>query len=105
MYQSKFSSKSLDNLFEAMQTLKTKEDYYRFFEDVCTISELQAIAQRFEVAEMLAQDETYTHIAETTGASTATISRVKKCLNYGANGYKIVLERLKSHQEKGDRDV
>lgn len=95
MYESKLKSPSLDRLFEAMGELDTMEEYYRFFEDVCTISELHAIAQRFEVAEMLDRDETYTHIAESTGASTATISRVKKCLKYGADGYNIVIERLK----------
>lgn len=99
MYESKLKSPSLDRLFEAMAELNTQEEYYRFFEDVCTIAELHAIAQRFEVAEMLDQDVTYTHIAEETGASTATISRVKKALKYGADGYHIVLERLRQKEQ------
>lgn len=90
----KLKSVSLDRFFAALQTLKKEEEYYKFFEDVCTISELNAIAQRFEVAEMLHADETYSEIAEKTGASTATISRVKKCLNYGADGYILAIERL-----------
>lgn len=94
MYESKLASPSLDRLFQAISVLETPEEYYRFFEDICTISELHAIAQRLDVAVMLSSDETYTQIAETTGASTATISRVKKCLNYGANGYRIALARL-----------
>ncbi len=100
MYQSKLKSDSLDRLFAALAELQSLEEYYRFFEDICTISELQAIAQRLEVAEMLSREETYTTIANKTGASTATISRVKKCLNYGADGYKIVLSRLA--QETGE---
>lgn len=94
MYESKLANPSLDRLFQAISVLETQEEYYRFFEDICTISELHAIAQRLDVAVMLSADETYTQIAETTGASTATISRVKKCLNYGANGYRIALARL-----------
>ena len=93
-------SASLERFFHALDQLHTVEEYYRFFDDVCTVSELQAIAQRLEVAEMLAHDETYMHIAEKTGASTATISRVKKCLNYGADGYRIVLDRM--NDKKGE---
>ena len=75
--------------------MRTREEYYRFFEDICTVGELNAIAQRLEVAKMLANEQTYTHIAEATGASTATISRVNRCLNYGAGGYKTALAKLK----------
>ena len=99
MYQSKLQDTQMDALFEAMQQLKTKEDYYRFFEDISTISEIKALAQRMEVARMLDQDRTYTEIVKTTGASTATISRVKRCLNYGADGYRLVLDRMKEQSE------
>ena len=94
MYQSKLQDAQIDALFDAMQCLKTKEDYYRFFEDISTVSEIKALAQRMEVAKMLDQDQTYTEIVKTTGASTATISRVKRCLNYGADGYRLVLDRM-----------
>ena len=94
MYQSKIADKQIDGFFEALSVLETKEEYYRFFEDVCTVVELKAIAQRFEVAKILSEDKIYADIAKDTGASTATISRVKKCLNYGADGYKLVLDKL-----------
>ena len=94
MYQSKLASPAVDRFFQALLTLQTQEDCYRFFEDVATIGELNALAQRFQVAEHLAAGESYTAIAEKTGASTATISRVNKCLNYGSDGYKHALERL-----------
>jgi len=100
MYQCKFQDEFIDGLFEALQLLKTKEEYYRFFEDICTVSELKAIAQRLEVAKMLNDDKIYQDIVNKTGASTATISRVNKCLKYGADGYKIVLERLEQKGEK-----
>lgn len=101
MYRSKIESEALDRLFDALSLLESREDYYRFFEDLCTVSELMSIAQRFHVARMLDEDATYTDIADVTGASTATISRVKKSLNYGADGYKLALERLhkKNHDE------
>ncbi len=83
-------------LFEAILELKTPEDCCRFFEDVCTVKEMQAIAQRLEVAKMLKAGETYTAIVNATGASTATISRVNRCLNYGDGGYNLVLKRLES---------
>ena len=98
MYQSKLEDEQIDQLFEAMQQLQTKEDFYRFFEDISTISEIKALAQRMAVAKMLDQEQTSTEIAAVTGASTATISRVKRCLNYGADGYRLVLERLKAKE-------
>ncbi len=85
----------IDRLFEAVLCLKDSDECYRFFEDICTVAELKSLAQRLEVAKMLEANRTYGEIAEKTGASTATISRVKRCLNYGADGYKLVLERLK----------
>lgn len=94
-YQSRLQDEMTDNLFEAVLLLENSEDCYRFFEDLCTVSEIKAMAQRLEVAKMLALDKTYTEIAEKTGASTATISRVKRCLFFGADGYRLVLNQLK----------
>jgi TrpR-related protein YerC/YecD len=93
-YKSKFQNKQIDELFKAVLTLKTEEECYRFFEDVCTVNEIQAIAQRLQVAKLLSEKKTYTEIETQTKASTATISRINKCLNYGADGYKIVLARM-----------
>ena len=98
MYQSKLKDEQIDGLFDAMQQLQTKEEFYRFFEDISTVSEIKALAQRMEVARMLDEEKTYTEIASKPGASTATISRVKRCLNYGADGYRLVLERLKENK-------
>ncbi len=83
-----------DQLFEAILKLKTVEECYAFFEDICTIRELCAISQRLEVARLLAQGEIYEEIVEQTGASTATISRVKRVLTHGAGGYRKILEQL-----------
>lgn len=94
-YRSKLKDPLVDKFFQAVLLLQTEEECYRFFEDVSTVSELKALAQRLEVAKMLEVDATYSSIAEQTGASTATISRVKRCLNYGADGYKLVLKKLK----------
>lgn len=91
---SKIQDQWTDGLFEAILLLETREECYNFFEDVCTVSEIKAMAQRLEVAKMLKAGYTYTDICEKTGASTATISRVNRCLNYGADGYNTVLERL-----------
>ncbi|MDO5110816.1 MAG: YerC/YecD family TrpR-related protein [Clostridia bacterium] len=94
MYESRLKSEAADALFKAILALQNEEECYRFFEDVCTISEVGSIAQRWEVARLLFEGLTYSAIAERTGASTATVSRVGKCLNYGANGYRLVLDRL-----------
>ncbi|MGF7185567.1 TrpR-related protein YerC/YecD [Desulfitispora alkaliphila] len=99
-YKSKLKGEFIDSLFEAIMLLESEEECYRFFEDIATISELKALGQRLEVAKMLERDCTYTEIAETTGASTATISRVKRCLNYGEDGYKLVLSKLKDKENK-----
>ena len=88
-----------DALFEAVLLLKDKEECYRFFEDIATIAEIKALAQRLEVAKMLQRNDTYTTIFDVTGVSTATISRVKRCLNFGADGYQLILKRL---QEQND---
>ena len=94
-YESKFKNLDIDELFEGILTLKDSEDCYRFFEDICTINEIHAIAQRFQVAKLLSEKKTYNEIEAITSASTATISRINKCLVYGADGYKRVLTRLK----------
>ena len=88
MYESKIKSEAMDKLFAAVARLENEEECYRFFEDLCTINELQAMAQRYEVARMLKKG-----VAEKTGASSATISRVNRCLLYGAKGYNIAIER------------
>ncbi|NLW24248.1 MAG: hypothetical protein GXY91_03235 [Clostridia bacterium] len=100
MYQSRLKDPLIDKLFEAILLLENEEECYRFFEDICTVSELKSIAQRLEVAKMLAEDKTYTDIANETGASTATISRVKRCLNYGADGYKLILAKLNNKENE-----
>ena len=92
-------TEATDRLFDAILTLKNREECYRFFEDVCTVNELQALSQRFEVAHMLRNSQTYMDIAETTGASTATISRVKRSLNYGHDGYDLVIGRLSENKQ------
>ena len=84
----------MDHLFEAVLTLKSPEECYAFFEDVCTVNELLSLSQRYEVAKMLREKKTYLDIAERTGASTATISRVNRSLNYGNDGYDMVFKRL-----------
>ena len=93
-YRSKFQDKTVDQLFEAILALESMEECYRFFEDICTINEIKSLAQRLEVAKMLREKKTYNEIAEKTGASTATISRVNRSLTYGADGYNIILDRL-----------
>lgn len=90
----KIRTNAVDSLFEAILSLKDTEECYTFFEDVCTVNELLSLSQRFEVAKMLRQHKTYLEIAEKTGASTATISRVNRSLNYGNDGYDMVFERL-----------
>lgn len=89
----------VDHLFDAILCLQTREDCYQFFEDVCTVNELLALSQRYEVAKMLREKKTYIEISDKTGASTATISRVNKCLNYGSDGYDLVLNRI-NHAKK-----
>ncbi|MDA8337435.1 MAG: YerC/YecD family TrpR-related protein [Peptococcaceae bacterium] len=103
MYSGKLKDDHLDRLFAAVLTLRNVEECYQFFEDVCTVAELKAMAQRLAVAGMLGEDCTYGDITRGTGASTATISRVKKCLNYGADGYRLVLSRLKTSEDPADQ--
>ena len=90
----KIHTEAVDQLFEAILSLKNKEECYIFFEDVCTINELLSLSQRFEVARMLREKKTYLEISEKTGASTATISRVDRSLTYGNDGYEMVFNRI-----------
>ena len=90
---------SLHRLYDALLQLNSREECARFLEDLCTIRELQDMSQRLEVAEMLRQGQNYQLISQATGASTATICRVSKCLNYGDGGYETVLSRLKEEQK------
>ena len=85
---------AVDYLFDAILSLNNREECYRFFEDICTVNELLSLSQRFEVASMLRAKCTYLEIADHTGASTATISRVNRSLNYGNDGYDMVFERM-----------
>jgi TrpR-related protein YerC/YecD len=94
-----FSIEKYDHFFEAILKLKDLADCRKFFEDVCTIKELEAIAQRLDVAELLAEGKNYLEIRSQTGASSATISRVAKCLNYGAGGYPIVMDGKENADE------
>jgi len=91
----KLKNKYVDQLFEAVLKLESLEEAYRFFDDLMTVNEIQSLAQRYEVARMLTKGHTYNQIESETGASTATISRVKRSLNYGNDGYKIALDRVK----------
>ena len=97
----KIRTEEVDHLFEAILCLKNKEECYTFFEDVCTINELLSLSQRFEVAKMLTDKRTYLDISEKTGASTATISRVNRSLNYGNDGYEMVFSRIKNKEIQG----
>ena len=94
MYKSKLMTEDTAVFFNVVLSLKTPEECCRFFEDVATIGEVQSMAQRLQVAKLLDQGLKYADIAERTGASTATISRVSRCLSYGADGYRLVLERM-----------
>ena len=92
----------IDQLFEAILSLKTVDECYEFFEDACTIKELQEISQRYDVAKLLWQGESYNSVNQKTGASTATICRVKKCLMYGNSGYRLILERTAKKEAISD---
>lgn len=92
-------TKEIDTLFEAILSLESVEECYMFFEDACTVKELTDIAQRLKSARMLASGSNYIEIGKETGMSTATISRVNKCLEYGNGGYKLVIERLEENKK------
>ena len=95
----KLKTEAVDHLFQAILTLKNTEECYSFFEDVCTVNELLSFSERYEVAKMLREKKTYLEIAEKTGASTATISRVNRSLNYGNDGYDMVFKRIAREEE------
>lgn len=97
---SKIKSEEMDLFFKAILKLNNIEECYNFFEDVATINEVKSLAQRMHVAKLLSEKKTYTEIAEITGASTATISRVNRCVNYGSDGYTTILKRLKEESCK-----
>ncbi|SHJ30003.1 Trp operon repressor family [Clostridium amylolyticum] len=99
-YKSKLESEEMDFLFDAILSLKDREECYRFFDDICTINEIKALEQRLQVAKMLKQRRTYLDIASTTGASTATISRINRALNYGSDGYNLIFERVDWKENK-----
>ena len=99
--ENKIKSDSIDELFQALLALRDEEECYRFFADLTTIPEIKSLAQRLQVAKMLMRNETYTVISKATGASTATISRVKNALYYGSDGYKLIIDRL-NNTEEGD---
>ena len=101
-YESKVKSEMVDHLYRAILALETPEDCYRFFDDLCTVGEIQAMAQRWMVARMLQEGETFNAINEQTGVSSATITRVRKCLVYGADGYARMIDRV-SRQEQEEK--
>ena len=92
----KLKNDAEDYLFDAVLQLQSKEECYNFFEDLCTVNELLSLSQRFDVAAMLRNKKTYLEIAEKTGASTATISRVNRSLHYGNDGYELIFQRLEN---------
>ena len=94
----KIRTDAVDYLFDAILSLKDKEECYTFFEDICTVNELLSLSQRFEVASMLRNHKTYLEIADKTGASTATISRGNRSLNYGNDGYEMVVTRMENKE-------
>ena len=96
----KLRTETVDHLFDAILSLQNREECYTFFEDVCTVNELLSLSQRFEVARMLRDQKTYLDIAEKTGASTATISRVNRSLNYGNDGYDMVFARIQNKESE-----
>ncbi len=100
MHVDKIRGHQTDQLFNAILQLKDLDECYLFFDDLCTISELQSLAQRLEVAQMLKRKNTYDTIQNETGASTATISRIRRCVDYGSGGYDIVLNRLNADAEE-----
>ncbi|MFB4214013.1 YerC/YecD family TrpR-related protein [Shouchella sp. JSM 1781072] len=105
MQINKLRGKELDQLFQAILSLKDVEEAYEFFDDLCTINEIQSLAQRLEVARMLRDGYTYHKIETETGASTATISRVKRCLNYGNDGYRLTLDRIDAQELEKTQDA
>ncbi len=98
-FEPRFKNPFTDELFEAILVLEDMDECYRFFNDICTIKEIHAMAQRLKVAKLLKDNKTYTEIEEITGASTATISRINRFLHYGADGYTLILNRLEQEEK------
>ncbi len=96
---SKIKSKDVDFLFDAILQLKTREECYMLFEDLCTVQEMKALSQRLVVAKMLSEGKVYSDIVKNTGASTATISRVKRSLDYGCDSYSLVFDRMEKEEK------
>ncbi|GGN64973.1 MULTISPECIES: YerC/YecD family TrpR-related protein [Oceanobacillus] len=96
----KLRGEQLDLLFDAILSLKDREECYQFFDDLATMSEVQSFAQRLQVAKMLLEGSTYSSIETDTNASTATISRVRRCINFGSDGYKLVVDRLREQESQ-----
>lgn len=99
---SKLKDKSMDDLFNSILCLENLDECYNFFEDLCTVQELKALSQRLQVAKMLSDKHVYSKIVNETGASTATISRVKRSLDYGCDGYQIVFDRMKAKEDTNE---
>lgn len=99
MFEPKVKNEQTELLVQALLTLQSEDDAYRFFEDLCTIAEMKSMAQRIEVARLLRAGVTYQEIVRETGASSATISRVNRALLYGADGYRRVLDALEGSQD------
>lgn len=102
MLNGKLKDSNVDFLFKAILALKSVEECYDFFEDLCTVTELKALSQRIVVAKMLSEKQVYSEIVNKTGASTATISRVNRSLNYGCDGYEKIFERIDKAEKKED---
>ena len=98
-YQSRLQSKEIDDLFDVILSLQNHSECYQFFEDLCTIPELKSIAQRWQVARALNEGITYQEISKDLNASTATISRINRCITYGAGGYRMMLDRLQPTED------
>ena len=99
-----FYNKSMDRLLQAITDIRTLEECYAFFEDLCTIKELQDMAQRFDTAILLDQGKSYQQIADLVGISTATISRVSRCLAYGTGGYRAAIDKVKQSEKNGETE-
>ena len=99
----KYNTKTVERLYRAILTLQSLDECYKFFDDAFTIQEIEAIAQRFDVACRLCEGKSYVQINAETGASTATICRVSKCLNYGDGGYKIAIDRITNEENNSDK--
>lgn len=93
-----FRSRSIDRLFDVIKNLNSREECYAFFSDLCTIKEMQDMAQRLDTAVLLSEGKSYQVISQQVGVSTATIGRVSKCLNYGTGGYRAALEKMEENQ-------